>query len=221
MPDEKAPSSGAFLPASLMYFCSGKPMQFYSGVDTLEVLMLPHLSHDLTHRPRRCARGYDPHAQPLQPQSPAMRALAQLVAHRRRLVGDTVRGTPHSASRCRPLPTAIPLWRNAPRTIPTSLCLTPCQGPGPCVLPASSSPSAHHGNASPRPKSSNNTRALRRSRNAVASSPGCTGASRVRRACATRAGSGRRHPRGMPSGPKSLLSSNATKTRRTRRPCAP
>jgi len=30
---------------------------------------------------------------PLQPQSPAMRVLAQLVAHRRRLVGDKVRGT--------------------------------------------------------------------------------------------------------------------------------
>jgi transposase InsO family protein len=33
MPDEKAPSSGAFLPASLMYFCSGEPMHFLSGVD--------------------------------------------------------------------------------------------------------------------------------------------------------------------------------------------
>jgi transposase len=31
--------------------------------------------------------------QPLQPQRPAMRALAQLVAHRRRVVGDTVRST--------------------------------------------------------------------------------------------------------------------------------
>ena len=31
--------------------------------------------------------------QPLQPQSPTMRALAQLVAHRRRVVGDTVRRT--------------------------------------------------------------------------------------------------------------------------------
>ena len=34
MSEEKAPGSGAFLPASLMYFCSGKPMQFCSGVDT-------------------------------------------------------------------------------------------------------------------------------------------------------------------------------------------
>jgi hypothetical protein len=33
MPNEKAPSSGAFLPASLMYFCSGQPMHFCSGVD--------------------------------------------------------------------------------------------------------------------------------------------------------------------------------------------
>jgi hypothetical protein len=30
---QKAPSSGAFLPSSLMYFFSGKPMHFLSGVD--------------------------------------------------------------------------------------------------------------------------------------------------------------------------------------------
>jgi hypothetical protein len=36
MHDEKAPSSGPFLPPSLMYFCSGKPMHLYSGVDTVE-----------------------------------------------------------------------------------------------------------------------------------------------------------------------------------------
>jgi hypothetical protein len=29
MPDEKAPQFGAFLPASLMYFCSGETMHFY------------------------------------------------------------------------------------------------------------------------------------------------------------------------------------------------
>ena len=34
MPEEKAPSSGAFLPASLMYFGSGEPMHFCSGVDS-------------------------------------------------------------------------------------------------------------------------------------------------------------------------------------------
>jgi hypothetical protein len=34
MPYEKAPSSGAFLPASLMYFLSGEPMHYLSGVDT-------------------------------------------------------------------------------------------------------------------------------------------------------------------------------------------
>ena len=34
MPDEKAPSSGAFLPASLMYFLSGEPMHYLSGVDS-------------------------------------------------------------------------------------------------------------------------------------------------------------------------------------------
>ena len=33
MPYEKAPSSGAFLPLSLMYFLSGEPMHCYSGVD--------------------------------------------------------------------------------------------------------------------------------------------------------------------------------------------
>ncbi len=35
MPDEKAPSSGAFLPASLMYFYSGQPMHHCSGVDSV------------------------------------------------------------------------------------------------------------------------------------------------------------------------------------------
>jgi hypothetical protein len=35
MPQEKAPSSGALLPASLMYFCSGQLMHFCSGVDTI------------------------------------------------------------------------------------------------------------------------------------------------------------------------------------------
>ena len=34
MPDEKAPSSGAFLPASLMYLLSGEPMHYLSGVDS-------------------------------------------------------------------------------------------------------------------------------------------------------------------------------------------
>jgi hypothetical protein len=33
MPDETAPSSGTLLPISLMYFCSGQPMHFCSGVD--------------------------------------------------------------------------------------------------------------------------------------------------------------------------------------------
>src|SRR6266571_8815237 len=33
MSEEKTPSSGTFLTASLMYFCSGKPTHFYSGVD--------------------------------------------------------------------------------------------------------------------------------------------------------------------------------------------
>src|SRR5271169_5089435 len=34
MPEEKTPSSGVFLPASMMYFCSGQPMHLCSGVDT-------------------------------------------------------------------------------------------------------------------------------------------------------------------------------------------
>jgi len=34
MSEEKAPGSGAFFPASLMYFCSGKPMHLCSGVDS-------------------------------------------------------------------------------------------------------------------------------------------------------------------------------------------
>ena len=37
MPDEKAPSSGAFLLKSLMYFCSGQPMHYCSGVDRMPI----------------------------------------------------------------------------------------------------------------------------------------------------------------------------------------
>jgi len=33
MYDERHPGPGAFLPASLMYFCSGQPMHFCCGVD--------------------------------------------------------------------------------------------------------------------------------------------------------------------------------------------
>jgi hypothetical protein len=35
MSNEKAPKSGAFLPASLMHFCSGKSMHFCSDVDSV------------------------------------------------------------------------------------------------------------------------------------------------------------------------------------------
>jgi hypothetical protein len=47
MPEQKAPSSGAFLPASLMYFCSGQPMHFCSGVDS-------HLAAGFCERVRCC-----------------------------------------------------------------------------------------------------------------------------------------------------------------------
>ena len=35
MPEQKTPVSGAFRLASLMYFCSGQPMHFCFGVDTI------------------------------------------------------------------------------------------------------------------------------------------------------------------------------------------
>src|ERR1019366_1440928 len=38
MPEEKAPSAGAFLPASLRYFCSGKLMHLCSGVDSTRAI---------------------------------------------------------------------------------------------------------------------------------------------------------------------------------------
>jgi len=42
MPDEKAPSLGAFLPSSLMHHLSGEPMHDLSGVDMLlDVLEVP------------------------------------------------------------------------------------------------------------------------------------------------------------------------------------
>ena len=47
MPQEKAPSSGALLPASLMYFCSGQLMHFCSGVDKFQHLHLP-IHFDMT-----------------------------------------------------------------------------------------------------------------------------------------------------------------------------
>ena len=40
MPYEKAPSSGAFLPLSLMYFLSGEPMHDLSGVDMTIVSLI-------------------------------------------------------------------------------------------------------------------------------------------------------------------------------------
>ena len=41
MPQEKAPSSRALLPASLMYFCSGQLMHFCSGVDSFSSTTRP------------------------------------------------------------------------------------------------------------------------------------------------------------------------------------
>jgi NAD(P)-dependent dehydrogenase (short-subunit alcohol dehydrogenase family) len=40
MHEEKAPGSGTFLPASLMYSCSGKLMHFYSDVDKVSYAVL-------------------------------------------------------------------------------------------------------------------------------------------------------------------------------------
>ena len=51
--------------------------------------------------------------------------------------------SPSSGSPCRPLPTSTTPSPNALRSIPTARCLTPCQGLGPCLRPASSSPSAN------------------------------------------------------------------------------
>ena len=39
MPYAKAPSSGAFLPLSLMHFLSGEPMHYLSGVDTYSIAL--------------------------------------------------------------------------------------------------------------------------------------------------------------------------------------
>jgi hypothetical protein len=93
-------------------------------------------------------------------------------------------------------------------------------GAGAVFAPVSSWPLANNGNATPLPRNSKNTRASRRSRNAVARSPGCTGASSVRRSCAKRSWNGPRNRFGIPAGPRSTPSSNATRARRTRRPCA-
>ena len=98
---------------------------------------------------------------------------------------------------------------------------TPSQGPGPSSPPASSSPSANNGNAMPPPPNCKNMRASRRSPNAAARSPGCTGASSVQSSSAKRSWSGRRNRSGIPSGRRSITSSNATRAKRIRPPCAP
>src|SRR5205823_5225187 len=54
----KAPSSGAFLSASLMYFCSGKPMHFRSGVDIPISEISAPIRHVRSPEPSRCSRDY-------------------------------------------------------------------------------------------------------------------------------------------------------------------
>jgi hypothetical protein len=67
MPDEKTPSSGAFLPSSLMHFLSGKPMHFYSGVDSA-----PHPSAEGTSTPMTHALP-SAHCEPLRhPKAPGL-----------------------------------------------------------------------------------------------------------------------------------------------------
>ena len=44
MPDEKGPQFGGLLPASLMHFCSGKPMHFCSGVDRADSYVLGEIN---------------------------------------------------------------------------------------------------------------------------------------------------------------------------------
>ena len=44
MPEQKTPVSGAFRLTSLMYFCSGQPIHFCSGVDTVGIGALRELT---------------------------------------------------------------------------------------------------------------------------------------------------------------------------------
>jgi hypothetical protein len=57
MPDEKAPSSGASLRASLMHFCSGKPMHFCSGVDMVVLEPARKLTFSVTTGVNACKLG--------------------------------------------------------------------------------------------------------------------------------------------------------------------
>ena len=108
----------------------------------------------------------------------------------------------------------------APKRIPTSRGLRLCQAPGPSVPPASSSPVAHHATAIPLPRHSPHTPASRRGPTAAARSPGAPGAGSVRRASDHRAWQGRQNPRDLPSGPRSIPSSNATRAKPTKPPSA-
>ena len=95
---KRAPSSGAFLPASLMYFCSGKPMHFCSGVDSCRggyesgrVLLRSAIGKETEtdearyqHRPGRWQRGGGYMAarrrtQPARPAKPVLAADAELL----------------------------------------------------------------------------------------------------------------------------------------------
>ena len=132
-------------------------------------------------------------------------------------------GTPSSPSAVspyRPSPTVIKPSRRTPRALPTFPGLTPCPAPGPSVPPASSSRLAHNGTATPRRRTSKNRRAWPQSRHAAARHPGGTGVTRVQSACDTRAWRGRRNRSDMPAGPGGIPSSNATRARHPRPPCA-
>jgi len=73
----------------------------------------------------------------------------------------------------------------------------------------------------PSARHSKNRRASHRSRNAVASNPGCTGVGSVRRSSDQRAWHGPRNRSSMPAGPRSILSSNATRAQHPRLLCEP
>src|SRR5215467_11268509 len=69
--------------------------------------------------------------QPLQPQSPTMRALAQLVEHRRRVVGDTVRLTNRLTSTLKNYCPHVLHWFREKDTAIFCDFLSPCRPPRP------------------------------------------------------------------------------------------
>src|SRR4029453_10435129 len=155
------PLVDALRPYAVLRLCPGNPLTL---AQYREAFPPAHAKDDPTDAelPRELLRTHRDQLKPLQPQSPAMRALEPLVEHRRRLVGDHVRLTnrltraltndgphvlpwfhdqaPPSSPPSPPTgrPSKPPSWRAAP---PSSASAAPILGAPPTASTSASRPS--------------------------------------------------------------------------------